>query len=250
MYYYSGTDITHTDLEKNRLKGDALSNGRSLQLLATNGAKDYRKAYAYACDKWDMKKNKPKESGMTVDNVIEYVRRRMYLKNIIKLDSDNKEDKVKVIALLDDSKDNNKEEEDSSNDEVETRTSITTRRSNKVDITRDVARGSLKKSDNDYNATSKDGEKGSSTSVDDTDMDDKDDEDNDNDEDEYIEPSGNVDYDEDDEDDDDDNVDDDDDSVIDDDDVGDDDEFYQMITSFPPIFASCCGVPSSKKRNN
>ena len=83
-----------------------------------------------------MKKNEPKESGMTVDDVIEYVRRRMYLKNIIKLDSDDEKDKAKVIELLDDSKNDDstndkskeKEEEDSSNDEIATRTSITTRR--------------------------------------------------------------------------------------------------------------------------
>jgi hypothetical protein len=51
-----------------------------------------------------MKKNEPKESGMTVDNVMEYVRRHMYMKNIIKLDSDDEKDPEKVIELMEDSK--------------------------------------------------------------------------------------------------------------------------------------------------
>ena len=64
--------------------------------MARKGACSYRKAYAYACDKWDMKKNEPKELGMTINDVMEYVCHRMYLKNVVKLDSDIKEDNVKV----------------------------------------------------------------------------------------------------------------------------------------------------------
>ena len=71
VYYYTDGDISHSDLQKkNRLRGNELSGGRSITTLARNGACSYRKACAYASDKWDMKKNEPKESGTTVDDVI------------------------------------------------------------------------------------------------------------------------------------------------------------------------------------
>jgi hypothetical protein len=61
VHYYAGSEITQSDLErKNRNRGGALINGRSIQTMASNGACEYRKAYAYACDKWDMKKMRQK----------------------------------------------------------------------------------------------------------------------------------------------------------------------------------------------
>jgi hypothetical protein len=101
--YYTEREITYGDLrKKNRLRGNELSNGRSLVELARKGARSFRKAMAYASEKWDMKTNQPKESGMTIDDVMEYVRRRMYLKDKLKLDSDDEEDKKTVIDLMDD----------------------------------------------------------------------------------------------------------------------------------------------------
>ena len=81
--------------------------------MTRKGVCSYRKACAYASDKWDMKKNEPKESGMTIDDVIKYVRHRMYLNQIIKLDSEDEEDSKKVIVLMDDtpSKDKKGDEE-------------------------------------------------------------------------------------------------------------------------------------------
>ena len=45
---------------KNRIRGDALINGRSIADMPKRGACEYCKAYAYACDEWDMKKSEPK----------------------------------------------------------------------------------------------------------------------------------------------------------------------------------------------
>ena len=52
--------------------------GRQLTDMAKKGACEYRKALAYAGDKWNIKECTPKESGTSVEDVIEYVRRRMY----------------------------------------------------------------------------------------------------------------------------------------------------------------------------
>ena len=46
--------------------------------MAKRGTKLYRKAQAYASRKWDLSEGKIKESGNTMDDVIEYVRKEMY----------------------------------------------------------------------------------------------------------------------------------------------------------------------------
>jgi hypothetical protein len=86
--YYVGSEIRHEDLEKKNRVGRELLNGRQLTDMARRGLKSYRKALSFANDKWDIKKNEPKESGTTVEDVIEYVRCKMYLKDVIVLDDD------------------------------------------------------------------------------------------------------------------------------------------------------------------
>ena len=103
--YYQGTDITVRDLEKKLRTGKAIIHGRQLETLAKNGIREYRKALSFTKDKWNIKNNEPKESGTTVDDVIEYVRRKMYEKTIIVVDSDgdgdDDDDEVVIASKLD-----------------------------------------------------------------------------------------------------------------------------------------------------
>jgi hypothetical protein len=71
-------------------------------------------------------KNEAKESGMSVNDVIEYVRHRMYLKNVVKLESDDEKDKRKVIELLEENSAKEDNEEDSSDDNIPTPTQMST----------------------------------------------------------------------------------------------------------------------------
>ena len=52
---------------------------RQLFEMAKKGMRSYRKALAFAKNKWDLKKRVPLESGTTVEDVIKYVRQRMHL---------------------------------------------------------------------------------------------------------------------------------------------------------------------------
>jgi hypothetical protein len=102
--FYVGEQITYQDLEKKHRTGPSLINGRQLTDMAKRGMQDYRKALAFTKKKWDLKTNTPIESGTTVEDVIEYVRRRMYLSNVVKIDDDNDESnekKNKDIGTLD-----------------------------------------------------------------------------------------------------------------------------------------------------
>ena len=72
-----------------------LITGRSLCAMAQKGMKHFKKALAFAYKKWDRTKNAPKDSGDTIDDVIEYVRTQMYKEmnvNPTKNDSDTDED--------------------------------------------------------------------------------------------------------------------------------------------------------------
>lgn len=80
--YFVGEDIVHFDLEKKNRTGPLLITGRNLHAMAVRGARDYKKALAFALHKWDTDTMQPKKSGETVEDVIQYVRRQMYqLKN-------------------------------------------------------------------------------------------------------------------------------------------------------------------------
>ena len=96
--FYTGTDISFSDLEKKNRTSNTIINGRQLTDMAKRGLRDYRKALSFTTDKWDLKKNQAIESGTTVDDVIEYVRRKMYLNDkVITIDDDNEEDKLDAI---------------------------------------------------------------------------------------------------------------------------------------------------------
>ena len=103
--FYTGTDISFSDLEKknrtsntNPRTSNTLINGRQLTDMAKRGLRDYRKALSFTTDKWDLKKNEAIESGTTIDDVIEYVRRKMYLNDkVITIDDDDEEDKLDAI---------------------------------------------------------------------------------------------------------------------------------------------------------
>ena len=91
--HYLGTDINADDLEKKNRSGNTLLNGRQLVDMAKRDLCDYRKAMAFISDKWNVKTNEPIESGTTIDDIIEYVRRRMYLSmNAITIDEEEEED--------------------------------------------------------------------------------------------------------------------------------------------------------------
>ena len=106
--YYQGSDITYRDLEKKNRTGTAILNGRQLTDMAKRGTREFRKAMSFTKDKWDFKKNEPKESGTSVDDVIEYVRERMYLKSVVSIDSDDDDDDVvnasKMNSIIKDEK--------------------------------------------------------------------------------------------------------------------------------------------------
>ena len=60
------------------MTGSVLISGRNLHDLATKGAREYKKALAFNEHKWDSVQMKPKHSGDTVEDCIEYVRWGMY----------------------------------------------------------------------------------------------------------------------------------------------------------------------------
>ena len=66
--------------------------------MAKKGLREYRKALSFTKDKWDLKKHEPKESGTTVDDVIEYVRLKMYKRSISNVDTDDDDDDEVVNA--------------------------------------------------------------------------------------------------------------------------------------------------------
>ena len=92
--YYVGSEITYGDLEKKNRQGNEVLNGRQLTDMAKKGLREYRKALAFANMKWNMIKNEPKESGTTVEDVIEFVRCQMYLKDHVDLEGDVDSDRV------------------------------------------------------------------------------------------------------------------------------------------------------------
>ena len=61
--------------------------------LATKGAREYKKALAFNEHKWDSVQMKPKHSGDTVEDCIEYVRREMYRSTVGRFE-DNEETKA------------------------------------------------------------------------------------------------------------------------------------------------------------
>lgn len=91
--FTASVDITVDDLEKKNRSGPQLMSGRQLLDMAKRGTKFYRKALAYASRKYDLDTMQCKESGNTIDDVIEYVIVQMY-KDSKKKDNNDSDDIV------------------------------------------------------------------------------------------------------------------------------------------------------------
>ena len=78
------------DLEKKNRTGDQLLSGRQILDMAKRGTKAYRKALAFASRKWDIEKGGPKESGNSINDIIEFVRKSMYRESLT-IDNDNED---------------------------------------------------------------------------------------------------------------------------------------------------------------
>ena len=93
--YFCGEDILHLDLEKKNKSGPTLVTGRNLHAMAIRGAREYKKALAFANHRWDSSTLQPKKSGDTIDDVVEYVRMKMYavkMKEKLKIKDGSDED--------------------------------------------------------------------------------------------------------------------------------------------------------------
>ena len=77
--FYSGVYIRSMDLENENKTGTVLIGGRNLLDLAQKGSRSYKKALAFDYHKWNSVLMEPKESGDTINDYIEYVRRQMYI---------------------------------------------------------------------------------------------------------------------------------------------------------------------------
>ena len=71
-------DIVSTDLEKKNRTGNQLMTGRQLYELAKKGTAYYRKALALVSKKFDLETMECKESGQSVDDVVNYILLEMY----------------------------------------------------------------------------------------------------------------------------------------------------------------------------
>ena len=76
--FRSGIDITSLDLERRFLTGKQLITGRKLIEMARDGVKNYKKALSFCDIKYNSKTQTCIKSGDTVEDVIEYVRCKMY----------------------------------------------------------------------------------------------------------------------------------------------------------------------------
>ena len=111
--YQARIDITHLDLEKRLRTGKELISGRKLLMMAKEGTKQYKKALSYCAHRWDLKTGTPLDSGHTVEDVIEYVRCKMYNH----LQKFKKKDDSSVSSSDDEITDKNMEEADNMDNE-------------------------------------------------------------------------------------------------------------------------------------
>ena len=108
--FFVGTDILRSNLEKKGRNGQQLVSGRNLLDMAKRGTANYRKALSFTSKKFDLDTMSVKESGNTIDDVIEFVRVEMYH---LQLKDDNIKKKTVVIdGDEDDTLDDNKDLED------------------------------------------------------------------------------------------------------------------------------------------
>ena len=98
--FFQHLDINVGNLERKLRTGKAILHGRQLETMAKKGLKHYRKALCFTKDKWDFKTNEPKMSGTTVDDVINYVRLKMYKNLVLKNDGEDMDDDDKVDEVV------------------------------------------------------------------------------------------------------------------------------------------------------
>ena len=108
--FFAGKHIVISDMEKKGRNGQQLVSGRNIYDMAKRGTANYRKALSFATKKFDLDSMIVKESGSTIDDVIEYVRVEMYQQHI-------KQDNIKKKTVVidgdeDDTLDDNKDLED------------------------------------------------------------------------------------------------------------------------------------------
>ena len=87
--YYSDVDIRAEDLEKKNKTGVVLVTGRNLHDLASKGLKYYKKALAFNEAVWDSELMCEKDSGHSIEDCIEHVRRQMYLTEKVTKEEDD-----------------------------------------------------------------------------------------------------------------------------------------------------------------
>ena len=121
--YYAGIDIKHKDLEKKHMTGLMLMSGRSLLALAKRSYKMFKKANSFAEQKWDIKKCQPKESGLTIEDIVYFVRTEMYkslnssMTEFEKGKEDDNELEEEYYEVVDDNESNELENEKVNGDE-------------------------------------------------------------------------------------------------------------------------------------
>ena len=72
--------------------GNELIFSRQLFDMAKKGARNYMKVSSYCAHKWDSKTNTPKESGTTEVDIVDYIRRKMYIFLVKKRTKDDESD--------------------------------------------------------------------------------------------------------------------------------------------------------------
>ena len=75
--HHSSTDVRWEDIEEKNRTDALLIGGPNLHDLAAKGSRCFKKALAYSMENWDNKTMETKESGWSVDDVIEHVRKKV-----------------------------------------------------------------------------------------------------------------------------------------------------------------------------
>ena len=120
LRYYAEQHVKLSELEVKNLQCKDLVTGRQLYDMGKRAQKNLSKAMGFTSQKWDFQKRQPKKSGDTVEDVIEFVRWKMYffLKDKVDPEIDNFKLKGEEKSLLDKltAEKNGKVEEDESED--------------------------------------------------------------------------------------------------------------------------------------
>ena len=66
-------------MEKLFKTSSSLASGKQLLAIALRGSASFKKALGYSEHKWDSKLGKPKDSGSTIEDVVYYVQKKMWV---------------------------------------------------------------------------------------------------------------------------------------------------------------------------